>query len=295
MVLLLNRVKIAMNNIFLSTTFSPDEATLSSALDICKDNRLNSIEIGSNHCFEEDYDYLFNYDFKYLVHNYFPIPEKTFVLNVASSDNEIFQRSISHICNSIDFCERIGAELYTFHPGFLIDPRGSNISNENYDFQWDSGRLASKNYEGAWERMIAAVCEVARYARGKKVKLAIETEGSFYQRNHLLMQKPEEYERWFKLFSLDEIGVNLNIGHLNLATKAFNFKREDFIDLIADYVVAMELSHNDGIEDQHLPLEPDGWYWPLIQDERFRSSFKILEFRNSDINQIKRVLTFFET
>ena len=39
------------------------------------------------------------------------------------------------------------------------------------------------------------------------------------------MQRPEEYKRFFNYFSPQEIGVNLNIGHLNLAAKAFQFNK----------------------------------------------------------------------
>ena len=87
-------------------------------------------------------------------------------------------------------------------------------------------------------------------------------------------------------YNIAEIGINLNIGHLNLAANAFKFKRGDFVDLIQDYILAMELSHNDGIEDQHLLLQSDGWYWDLIHDTRFEGAYKILEFRNTPISEI---------
>ena len=116
--------------------------------------------------------------------------------------------------------------------------------------------------------------------------IAIETEGSLNKKDHLLMQRPEEYEEFMENYSLSDIGINLNIGHLNLAANAFDFKRSDFIDLIQNYIAAMELSHNDGVEDQHQPLQPDGWYWDLIQDPRFENVYKILEFRNTPILEI---------
>ena len=107
------------------------------------------------------------------------------------------------------------------------------------------------------------------------------------------MQQPKEYERLLKLFSSDVIGINLNIGHLILAANAFGFSYQTFVDLIANYVVAMELSHNDRVNDQHLPLQPTGWYWPLINDKRFKDVFKILEFRNTNIIEIKEMLRLF--
>ena len=214
-------------------------------------------------------------------------------MNIASLDENIHQRSIKHLKNSIDFCSRIDAKLYTFHPGFLTDPQGSNQSSQNYDFRWDNERLKTTNYEMAWERMVGAFRDIIHYAREKQVTIAFETEGSFHKKDHLMMQQPKEYERFLKLFTSDAIGINLNIGHLILAANAFEFSYQTFVDIVADYVVAMELSHNNGVEDQHLPLQSDGWYWPLILDNRFENTYKILEFRNSKIENIQDVISIF--
>jgi sugar phosphate isomerase/epimerase len=272
--------------LYISTTFAPDESPLYKALNLCKGSDIQVVEIGSNHCYEEDYRYLSNYNFQYLVHNYFPIPQKSFVVNIASFDQEIRTMSIKHIKRAIDFCEKINAKLYTFHPGFLTDPKGSNQTNNNYDFQWDENQLGMTSYLKAKALMFQALDKVVAYAKSKNIKVAIETEGSFNKKGHLLMQRPEEYQQFMANYSRHDIGINLNIGHLNLASNAFNFNRQDFIDLIQKYIVAMELSHNDGIEDQHLPLQPDGWYWDLIYDTRFEGAYKILEFRNTPISEI---------
>ena len=134
--------------------------------------------------------------------------------------------------------------------------------------------------------MYCALDEVVAYAQLKKIRIAIETAGSLKKNNHLLMQRPEEYGEFKTKYSSSDIYINLNIGHLHLASIAFGFKWRDFVDLIQSYIVAMELSHNDGVEDQHLPLQPDGWYWDLIQDSRFENVYKILEFRNTPILEI---------
>ena len=107
------------------------------------------------------------------------------------------------------------------------------------------------------------------------------------------MQKPEEYKKLLKYFKPKELGINLNIGHLNLASKAFKFSKSKFINIIKPYVVAMELSHNNGKEDQHLPLKKGKWYWKIINDPYFSNVYKILEFRNTDIKRIKKVINFF--
>ena len=272
--------------LYISTTFVPDDSPLYKALDLCKGSDIQAVELGSNHCYEENYRYLSSYNFEYLVHNYFPIPQKSFVVNIASFDQEIRTMSIKHIKRAVDFCEKINAKLYTFHPGFLTDPKGSNQTNNNYDFQWDENQLGMTSYSKAKALMFQALDKVVAYAKSKNIKIAIETEGSLNKKDHLLMQRPEEYDEFMIKYSSGEIGINLNIGHLNLAANAFDFNRQDFVDLIQNYIVAMELSHNDGLEDQHLPLQPGGWYWDLINDRRFKDTFKILEFRNTPISEI---------
>jgi len=271
--------------LFISTTFIKDNSFLSEALQLCDAKGIRSVEIGSNHLHEKTYDYIKNYDFKYLIHNYFPVPFDTFVINIASLDDQIYNRSINQIINSIDYCSDIGSKLYTFHPGFLTDPVGSNNSTTNYDFQWDHNKLKYSNRDKAIYRMYSGMDKLVKHAQDKKVQIAFESEGSLNSK-HLLMQEPEEYELLFNKFDSSELGLNLNIGHLHLASLVFGFKWEDFVDLIQDYIVAMELSHNDGTADQHLPLLSKGWYWNLILDDRFKKIYKILEYRNTPIDKI---------
>ena len=107
------------------------------------------------------------------------------------------------------------------------------------------------------------------------------------------MQRPSEYTEFMQKYSNTDIGINLNIGHLNLASKAFNFGRKEFVDHVQNYIIAMELSHNDGKEDDHLPLKPNLWYWDIIHNERFKEVYKILEFRNTPIDQILDSINLF--
>ena len=292
MVSRLRRAK--MSNPSVSTTFIADGGPLHKALKQCSEAGITSVEIGSNHCYEGSYDYLNEYKLQYLVHNYFPIPQQSFVLNIASIDDSIRSLSIQHIKSAIDFCAQIEAKLYTFHPGFSTDPKGPNLSNDNFDFHWDQNQLTNANHTKAKSLMYQALDEVIEYANSKAVKIAIETEGSLKKKDHLLMQNPKEYEEFIDRYNPVDIGINLNIGHLNLSANAFDFDRIAFVDLVQDHIVAMELSHNDGEEDQHQPLQSGEWYWEIIHDSRFEDAFKILEFRNTTISAIVANLKIFE-
>ena len=62
--------------LYISTTFVTDDSPLYKALDLCKGSDIQTVEIGSNHCYESNYNYLLDYEFHYLVYNYFPMKKK---------------------------------------------------------------------------------------------------------------------------------------------------------------------------------------------------------------------------
>lgn len=278
-------------NLYVSTTFFPDNSLVGDVLEVCVREGIRNVEIGSNHAYECDPGSVIRqYECQYLVHNYFPVPEEPFVVNIASVDEVMHQRSVDHLLKAIDFCREIGASLYTFHPGFLTDPKGPNKDASNYDFQFREARLKQIDYEQAFGKMLEAASQAVSYAEKRLIRVAIETQGSISKAGHLLMQRPEEYQKLFEYFSPHELGVNLNIGHLRLSANAFRFETEEFVDLISDYVVAMELSHNEGALDEHRPLVEGEWYWGIITDPRLVKAYKILEVRDTSIGAIVRNL-----
>ena len=280
-------------NIFVSTTFAEDNSRISDVLDICKKENICNIELGSNHIHEKNFKKIIqNYNFCFLVHNYFPIPKKNFVVNIASLNKKIRTISILHAKKAIRFCKETNSKLYTIHPGFLSDPIKAGRTKKNYDFIWNTKNL-NKNYNLAFRNMLSSLTKIVNFAKSQGVKVAIETEGSLRKKNLLLMQKPNEYKELFKYFKPNDLGINLNIGHLNLASRAFNFSKSKFVDMLKSYIVAIELSHNNGVEDQHLLLKKNEWYWEIINNPDFSKIYKILEFRNTNIKKIKEILSFF--
>ena len=273
---------------YVSTTFIKDNESVFKAINMLKKKKIYNIELGSNHIWEKKIKLSKLKDFNLCVHNYFPVPKNKLFINIASQNNNIRRLSISQIKNSIKFSKKISSKLYTFHPGFLTDPDGSNLSKKNYDFLWNKKKLISKNYKKSWKLMILSIKEIVKFAKKNNVKIAIETEGSINSKDHLLMQRPGEYKNFFKIFKKQDIGINLNLGHLNLASKAFGFNKIRFVENFSNKIVAMELSHNYGKNDDHLPIKKNAWYWPIIKKDKYRYIPKILEFRYTNVNIVKR-------
>ena len=65
----------------------------------------------------------FTTDVQFQIHNYFPPPENPFVLNLGSLNPEVGAQSFAHVERALQWCQILGANRYSFHAGFLIDPR----------------------------------------------------------------------------------------------------------------------------------------------------------------------------
>tara|TARA_A100001011_G_scaffold369273_1_gene424431 strand:- start:98 stop:970 length:873 start_codon:yes stop_codon:yes gene_type:complete len=278
--------------LFVSSTFLPDQSMLIDALDVCSRLSVDGVELGSNHCFEGKYPYLKKFDFAYLVHNFFPIPPESYVVNVASLNEDIRKKSIAHVKASIDFTGDIGAELYTFHPGFLTDPASAGRTETNFDFCFEK-LPRTESFEMAENHLYRSLDEIIAYATANDVEIAVETEGSVRHCQQLLMQTPDDFDLFRSRYGPHDIGINLNFGHMYLASKVFLFDVEVQVNSIKEYLVAMELSHNDGVEDSHLPLVRGAWYWPLIMDQDYRHLPKILEFREVSEKQLRENVLLF--
>lgn len=287
--------KITKKNIFVSTTFISNGNKISKPINLLKKNKILNIELGSNHIYEKKLNYILKHKkLNYIVHNYFPVPKNSFVVNIASLDKKIRNMSLKHIKKSIKFCKKINAKLYTFHPGFLSDPNGVNlIQTKNYDFNWIRINTR-KNYNLAWKNMVTSIKKIIKFSKKNNINIAIESEGSYYASDHLLMQKPIEYKKFMKIFKSKDIGINLNIGHLNLASKKFNFDKIKFINEISSFIVAFECSHNFGKNDDHLPLRKNSWYWKILNNKQYDNCYKVLEFRNTKLKEILTNINYFK-
>ena len=56
--------------LYISTTFIKNNTSLIKALEILKEVGISSVEIGSNHIYEKNLNYINKFNFNYIVHNY---------------------------------------------------------------------------------------------------------------------------------------------------------------------------------------------------------------------------------
>lgn len=274
------------DNIFISTVCLKDNTDVFHAIDEYVSAGIKNIELGSIHSYAEGMDKIGGEDLRLMVHNYFPPPRAPIVLNLASPDDMLAAKSVEQIKISIDYAQKVGAELYSFHPGFLLDPQGKESSGKgNYDFKFNL-EDSTAYYDESFSRMCTRIDVLISYAAGRGVSIAFENEGSISKKNILLMSTPDEYKKYFSLQEDRSIGMLIDIGHLRLAAKANGFDPCGFIDQYRDRIVALHLHDNDGINDRHAPVCRDGWCLDILKRSRIGNIPVVLEVRDLSLGEI---------
>jgi sugar phosphate isomerase/epimerase len=193
------------------------------------------------------------YNLRYLLHNYFPPPREAFMLNIASLDNELFEKSIKHCLKAIEVCKILGSNKYGVHAGFLIDfspsEAGKKISLKRVN-----------NRSSAIERLGQAWKEIKEEA-GDKVDLYIEN-NVFSKINHDTYKGNNpflltDYNSYLEILNKVNFKILLDLAHLKVSCNTLNL---DFVtqsnQLIQD-TDYLHVSGNDGLSDQNHGINED--------------------------------------
>ena len=84
-------------------------------------NGINNIELSGGKYEEKIYEKLKNKSNNFSIHNYFPTPKKAFVINIASLDNAINQKSMNQLKRGINLAHKLNLKYFSFHAGFYLD------------------------------------------------------------------------------------------------------------------------------------------------------------------------------
>ena len=205
---------------------------------------------------------------RYLIHNYFPTPAVPFVLNLASNEKEVLQRSLEHCRLAIRLCAEVGAPFYSVHSGFCFHAGPAHLGQKQTELK----RIPMQEAENIF---IDAIGSLADAAAASGVGLAIENnvlapfnlvngENGMY-----LAITDTDILRILKKAGRSNLKLLLDTGHLHVSSKSLGFDAVQFIRNVADHILAVHLSDNDGTRDNNQPIHADSWYWkPLLSQLR---------------------------
>ncbi len=240
-------------HIYLSSCCLATSKDVKTVLDTYADAGVSNVELSSCHPHTPDVlNLVQSYNFKYLVHNYFPPPREPFFSNFSSTDQAVRKKSMTLAKEAIVLCTKIGSPLYTVHSGFRQDV-GSGI---NFD-----QNKAITPYDKAIAIFSTSMRELVAFAHDHGVKIAFENQPALTPRGNvsefITFNKAEEYTTLINDIGPEKIGMLLDVAHLENSATVLGFDLDTFIENVKDLVLEVHACQNkpDGVH-AHLPLQP---------------------------------------
>ena len=227
------------------------------------------------------------YNLNYICHNYFPPPKEHFVLNLASLDNKVYNKTLKHLKNAIILSKKLGAKKFGFHAGFFVDIKVNEI-----------GKKISKNDLFDREKSIKRFCEGFKKLESiaNDIDLYIEnnvfsfTNAQTYNNKNLFMLTNSfEYKELRKMINFRLL---LDIAHLKVSSQTLNLNFEDELCLIdrSDYI---HISDNDGLHDLNHQVTKNSSLVRLLKKQKLQDKLITLEIYDT-LDTVKKTYRILE-
>ena len=251
-------------SIFISTGGFKTKTALES-VELLSKNNISDIELSGGK-YSENYlkDILkFKENCKFQVHNYFPPPKEPFVINLASLNKEIEDKSLRQVEQSIIFASKIGASHYSVHAGFLLDPQPKELGSSIKKVQ-----IFDK--EKSKEKFFKNINKISEISKKYKINLLVENNVVSHQniknfgQNPFLISTPDEIKEFLSYVSVSKANILIDVAHLKVSSNSLNFSANKFLHNCEGRVGGYHLSDNDGLNDTNEVFNPNSWFWDYI-------------------------------
>lgn len=268
--------------IYISTGLNKKIGTFK-LIDKLKSNKIKDIELSSGLYEKNIFKKLKKVSsVNLLLHNYFPVPKKPFIINLASSNKKIFNKSFEHLKKAINYSSKLNLKYYSFHAGFLVDP---NIN----DFGKTLSRQIVNDRDKILKLFIKRLNILSKYAKKKNIIILVENNVitkknlSRFDKNPFLMTKLDECKKIMK--NTDEnVRLLIDVAHLKVSSKTLNYDPIRYLTKLEKWIEAYHLSDNNGEADENNNLKSNSWFWKYINKN---AKYCTLELKNLTIKNIK--------
>ncbi len=221
------------------------------------------------------------YGLSYLVHGYFPPPEEDFIIDLINER----EKALAFFRETIRLSRSLGAGMYSTHAGFTVDvlplTRGEPLAD-----------AAPMDKSEAEEIFYNTLQHIMEEVVGPDFRFAVENMYPLMGReDYALLAGTEdilkllEYSRRYP-----NLGMLLDLGHLNLAAAAAGFDRIEFLkEILANYsdkIYEIHISENDGTGDTHDIVTPGSWQLEVAAWEALRDVPAVFEWRGAEGEEV---------
>ena len=189
-------------------------------------------------------------------------------INIASPSKTMLNASMKRLKQSMVYSNALDAKLWVFHPGAKTG--------------------IGQFYPGAdWKQNNESIQALYKAAEEYGVNIGLENLPAKY---YFFMSKPEEFVRFYRETNLP-IGIVMDVGHANLEGQI-----EPFFNMLADKIVHIHASDNNGLDDEHLGIGEGKidykWFQQTLKKMGYDKSVIIESMTNvpESIQKLKQLL-----
>ena len=218
------------------------------------------------------------YGLNFLIHNYFPPPQKDFVLNLASSNDDIYNRSIQQVQNAMQLAEKLNIEAVGIHAGFLVEPKLNEPGIPFVEQDIVPRIIALNKFADALKVLFKASSNKKIYIENNV--LSFVNHKAYKGTNPFLLTCNSDY---CELYSKIKFNLLLDIAHLKVSCHTLNLDFKKELSSLISKTDYLHLSDNDSLTDANEPMEQNSALCELLSKIDLKNKTITLEI-NQDID-----------
>ena len=212
------------------------------------------------------------YDLNFLVHNYFPPPKVPFILNLASLNTDIYEKSLNHLKTALRLTRGLEGKQFGFHAGFFVDRPVDEIGKKFGKSNLYDKQKALKYFIAGFQILKDEFTDINLYIENNCYS---ESNYMVYGNNAPFMLLT--FHDFTELRKRIDFALLMDIGHLMVSANTFHldFKKE-FQGMFeaSNYI---HISNNDRRHDQNIGLTDQSKLFKILNNYQWKNKTVTLE------------------
>ena len=226
----------------------------------------------------------------FIFHNYFPVPKKSFIINLASSTDKIHKLSVNHFKKVIDISSLYKIKYVSMHAGFKVNfLKNSFKINHINEVNIIDNDKAEKNF-------LKSIRIISKYAKKKNIRILIENNVLskknylLFKSNPFLFSESKSINKIMKDLPKN-VGLILDTGHLKVTCKTLGLNLSEEYKKVFKHIKAYHLSDNNGLADTNNLFTKNAWWFKKFKK---KLDYYTIEVYDDDLSKLKKQVSIVE-
>lgn len=242
------------------------EKNLNQNLKLFNELNVKNIELTGNILYEKNYkkilkDYKSKHKFNFLIHNYFPIPKKPFMLNLGTENSYLNRKSVDNCLKSIELCNELKLKKFSVHAPFLVNFKtseaGKKIKERKISNKSKILKIFKKNFN-----LLKKYVDYDLKLYVENNVLSKENFLNFNKQNPLMLTSFKDYDDMRQEVNFMPL---LDTGHLKVSCKTLKLDFTKEFKNFAKYTDFIQVSDNNSLSDQNKKIKYGSLIYKLLK------------------------------